>query len=194
MFGLARLWRERPAIRGYALLSPTLILMVVALISPFLLLVGRSFVVETGVQDEWIVSLANYETFFEKSQYLRVLWRSVLVHLKDEEFLLLLPETGPSEASLVVERMRLMLSRQPAYASDTIGPLIISFSAGIAAHPTSEAVTAEHLIEFADEALFVAKRSGRNRVCMASGLSVQDLEDTGWAPIIERRLATLRAQ
>ena len=79
IFGLTRLWRECPAFRGYTLLSPTLILMVVALISPFLLLVGQSFLVETGAQDEWKLSLGNYQTFFEKPQYLRVLWRSVVV-------------------------------------------------------------------------------------------------------------------
>lgn len=79
MFGLTRLWRERPALRGYTLLSPILILMVAALISPVLLLIGRSFVIETGAQDDWILSLANYQTFFEKSHYVRVLWRSILV-------------------------------------------------------------------------------------------------------------------
>ena len=79
MSGLTRLWREHPGFRGYTLLSPTLILMVVALVSPFLLLVGQSFVVETGAQDEWNPSLANYQIFFEKPHYLRVLWRSVAV-------------------------------------------------------------------------------------------------------------------
>ena len=76
---LASLWHRVPAIRGYALLSPALILMVVALISPFVLLIGLSFTVQTGAPGEWALSLANYETFFEKSQYVRVLWRSVLI-------------------------------------------------------------------------------------------------------------------
>ncbi len=79
MSRLARLWWERPAFRGYTLLSPTLILMAVALVSPFLLLVGQSFVVETGAPDAWDLSLANYQFFFEKPQYLRVLWRSLAV-------------------------------------------------------------------------------------------------------------------
>ena len=77
--GLIRLWRARPALRGYTLLSPILLLMVVALVSPVLLLIGRSFVIETGAPDDWVLSLANYQFFFEKPQYLRVLWRSVLV-------------------------------------------------------------------------------------------------------------------
>lgn len=76
---LASLWHRVPAIRGYALLSPALILMVVALISPFVMLIGLSFTIQTGAPGEWALSLANYETFFEKSQYVRVLWRSVLI-------------------------------------------------------------------------------------------------------------------
>jgi len=79
MSGLTRLWWERPAFRGYTLLSPTLILMMVALVSPFLLLVGQSFVAETGAPDAWNLSLGNYQTFFEKPHYLRVLWRSLAV-------------------------------------------------------------------------------------------------------------------
>ena len=76
---LKALWRSSPSLRGYTLLSPTLILMVLALISPFLLLVGRSFIVETGVDGDWELSLANYQTFFAKAQYLRVLGRSLVI-------------------------------------------------------------------------------------------------------------------
>ena len=53
--------------------------MVLALISPFMLLVGISFTVETGTQDEWVLTLGNYQTFFEKPQYLRVLGRSIVI-------------------------------------------------------------------------------------------------------------------
>ena len=69
-------WHGSSLFRSYALLSPILILMAVALISPFVLLVSQSFVVETG-KDSWAVGLANYQTFFEQKQYVRVLWRSI---------------------------------------------------------------------------------------------------------------------
>lgn len=76
---LTALWRKSPSLRGYALLSPTLLLMVVALISPFLLLISRSFIIETGVGGGWELSLANYQTFFAKTQYLWVLGRSLVI-------------------------------------------------------------------------------------------------------------------
>jgi spermidine/putrescine transport system permease protein len=74
---LSRVWHGMPAVRGYALMSPALILMVVALISPFLMLVGLSFTVENGGEGDWAFSLANYETFFRKAHYVRTLWRSI---------------------------------------------------------------------------------------------------------------------
>ena len=72
-------WHGSPRFRGYALLSPALALMVAALISPFVLLLGISFTVETGGPDDWVIGLGNYQTFFEKPQYVRVLVRSVAV-------------------------------------------------------------------------------------------------------------------
>jgi spermidine/putrescine transport system permease protein len=76
---LTRLWRQTPALRGYTLLSPTLILMIVALIFPFFMVFGLSFTVETGTHGESVWSLGSYEAFFSKPQYLRVLWRSVVI-------------------------------------------------------------------------------------------------------------------
>lgn len=53
--------------------------MIVTLISPFLLLAGLSFTVETGNNDEWILSLANYEFFFAKQHYINTLIRSIII-------------------------------------------------------------------------------------------------------------------
>ncbi len=50
--------------------------MMAALLSPVLLLVGQSFVVETGTE-VWEIGLANYQDFFDKPQYVRVLVRSI---------------------------------------------------------------------------------------------------------------------
>jgi spermidine/putrescine transport system permease protein len=70
-------WNRLSMVRSYALLSPSLILMLVALVSPFLLLAGYSFLEETP--DGNMLGLGNYETFFEKSQYLWVMGRSIVV-------------------------------------------------------------------------------------------------------------------
>lgn len=80
-FGLLSSWRNMwqrvPALRGYSLISPVVLLMVVALISPFLLLAGLSFTSPTGNGDDWVLSLANYSFFFEKQHYVNTLWRSI---------------------------------------------------------------------------------------------------------------------
>src|SRR5262249_14395914 len=92
-----------------------------------------------------------------------------LVRYGGEEFLLILPETSVRDATLVVERIRLLLSRTPVYTSEKSGALQISISAGVAGFPTCSATSGEELIRLADEALLLAKRSGRDRVCLASG-------------------------
>ena len=51
--------------------------MVVALIFPFILLAGLSFTVETGNGNDWALSLANYQFFFEKQHYINTLIRSI---------------------------------------------------------------------------------------------------------------------
>lgn len=67
------------ALRGYLLISPVVLLMVVALISPFILLAGMSFTIDSGVGDEWEISLANYIFFFEKQHYVNTLIRSMVI-------------------------------------------------------------------------------------------------------------------
>lgn len=76
---LNRLWHSSPVLRGYALMSPALLIMIVALVSPFLLLVGMSFIVEGSGDSDWGLTLANYGTVFEKPQYFNVLTRSIVV-------------------------------------------------------------------------------------------------------------------
>ena len=76
---LMSLWRQFPSLKGYALVSPAVLLMIVALISPFLILAGTSFVVETGNGNESVLGLANYEFFFQKSHYINTLFRSIFI-------------------------------------------------------------------------------------------------------------------
>jgi len=75
-----------------------------------------------------------------------------------EEFLLLLPETPPAGAMLVAERLRAAIA-----GLALIMPITISI--GVASCLQDE--TAAELVGRADEALYLGKRGGRNRVVMA---------------------------
>jgi diguanylate cyclase (GGDEF)-like protein len=88
----------------------------------------------------------------------------ILARYGGEEFCCLLPETELDEARKIAERLRQGIAEQVVCCEGRSVAVTASF--GIAA--ISEAVeTPEILIAMADEALYEAKRSGRNRVIVA---------------------------
>jgi diguanylate cyclase (GGDEF)-like protein len=79
-----------------------------------------------------------------------------------EEFVLLFPNTNLAQAAQVAERLRIAASNLSfAGAPDD---LKIRISLGVAAFPCGNIKTVDDLIREADEALYRAKRAGRNRV------------------------------
>lgn len=81
-----------------------------------------------------------------------------------EEFLVVLPGTGADTAVAVVRRVLLEVS-QIAMAEVDGHPLHITFSAGLATQGSLESFECVgDLLRAADEALYGAKREGRNRV------------------------------
>jgi diguanylate cyclase (GGDEF)-like protein/PAS domain S-box-containing protein len=78
-----------------------------------------------------------------------------------EEFVILLPESSLANASQVAERLRKVIAGEP-FASQA-GSLEITISLGVASVGEGEGDLAD-LIARADRALYLAKRSGRNRV------------------------------
>jgi diguanylate cyclase (GGDEF)-like protein len=81
-----------------------------------------------------------------------------------EEFVVLLPETGLHAAREAAERIRAAVRRLAV--SDLTLPCDVRVSLGVATLPECVAV-ASRLLAAADEALYHAKRSGRDRVCDA---------------------------
>lgn len=82
-----------------------------------------------------------------------------LCRLGGEEFGVLLPEIGASDALVVAERLRAAIAGLPPFAN---GPGEVTASFGIAtAHAGTRSI--EALLAEADAALYHAKRSGRNR-------------------------------
>jgi diguanylate cyclase (GGDEF)-like protein len=78
-----------------------------------------------------------------------------------EEFCLLLPDTDSEDAVNLAERIRKLIAEAPIE-----GPGTVSASIGVATFP-AHADNQEGLFEAADQALYAAKQSGRNRVCIA---------------------------
>lgn len=86
-----------------------------------------------------------------------------LARLGGEEFVILLPETDLSEARHIAERLRRTLEHTSIHTD--AGPLQVTISIGAMTHPTSDDDLPVHkLVQRADQAMYVAKRSGRNRV------------------------------
>ena len=77
-----------------------------------------------------------------------------------EEFALVLPDTDEQGATVLVERIRSMLEHRAITVDGYL--LSVTASFGVAMYPQER--TAARLIAAADEALYLAKRSGRNRV------------------------------
>ncbi len=83
----------------------------------------------------------------------------VVARYGGEEFVVLLPDTDHREVGVVAERCR------AAVASIT-GPPVVTASVGAATYPT-HAADATSLLKEADDALYVSKRNGRDRVSVA---------------------------
>jgi two-component system cell cycle response regulator len=80
-----------------------------------------------------------------------------------EEFMIALPDTDMRAACEVAERLRRAVDGKPFEGGAKPGPLSLTISVGVAAREDSSD-TLEHMLKRADEALYRAKREGRNRV------------------------------
>ena len=83
-----------------------------------------------------------------------------------EEFVVALPETGSEGAVELAERIRDRLAAEVVAASDGRAPIRVTASFGTATLPGG-AADVRLLFEAADEALYEAKRQGKNRVVTA---------------------------
>ena len=81
-----------------------------------------------------------------------------------EEFALILPETDSEAARAIAERIRVAVE-QATFMTE-LGPLKITLSLGVATLPDVARLKQE-LIDQADQALYAAKRGGRNRWVVA---------------------------
>jgi diguanylate cyclase (GGDEF)-like protein len=84
-----------------------------------------------------------------------------------EEFAVILPETTKSEAMQVAERMRQAVETR-INSGERTWPNKVTVSIGVATFP-EDGKSGEQVLTSADQAMYVAKRQGRNRVIGARG-------------------------
>ena len=82
-----------------------------------------------------------------------------------EEFALILPETDGASAQKIGNRLRERVQHYPFAGEERLPGGHLTISVGVATH--TPACTREALLQAADAALYTAKRTGRNRVCVA---------------------------
>jgi len=105
-----------------------------------------------------------------------------------DEFVVLLVETSKAGARLYADRIREVVAKFPFSHGKRV-----TASLGVASLPDDDVGTAEDLFKLADEALYVAKAKGRNRVEVASRHNWQPSSSNGkTAPAKEPEAAGAR--
>ncbi|MES1207269.1 MAG: GGDEF domain-containing protein [Pseudomonadota bacterium] len=105
----------------------------------------------------------------------------VLARYGGEEFAVVCRGLDLAPATLLAERIRRGVERHKFEMGGKVIPVTVSV--GVARAPDVRLRTAAELVVAADESMYLAKRSGRNRVCAQAPLS-PDEETTG---IIDRK-------
>jgi two-component system cell cycle response regulator len=83
--------------------------------------------------------------------------------LGGEEFVIVMPETDMAVATIVAERLRRRIASEPFIIAQGAKAIDVTISIGIATLDTADD-TASTILKRADQALYRAKRDGRNRV------------------------------
>ncbi len=99
----------------------------------------------------------------------------VVARYGGEEFAVVCRQTDEVRAAILGERLRAAVAASPAKLAEK--EIAFTVSIGIAGHPCEGLDTVSQLIDSADAALYQAKRSGRNQVCLASRLSGRPTKD-----------------
>jgi diguanylate cyclase (GGDEF)-like protein len=85
----------------------------------------------------------------------------IVARIGGEEFAFVLPETGEDEAVNLAERLRLEIAETRVVHEEKQIKITASF--GVSSHRV-ENETLEKMLTMADDALFIAKKKGRNQV------------------------------
>jgi diguanylate cyclase (GGDEF)-like protein len=93
--------------------------------------------------------------------------KDIVARYGGEEFILILPETNLEESCVIAERIRRTVETTPFEVGNV--RLSLTISLGISSFPDHHPESKEELVAMADQALYDAKRGGRNQVCVFRG-------------------------
>lgn len=91
--------------------------------------------------------------------------------LGGEEFVVVLDDPAGSNLHGTAERIRVLIEKLPIVFRGSPLPSVTVSIGG--AHCSSDALEVDGLVRRADQAMYAAKRTGRNRVCIGGALSEQ---------------------
>ena len=110
---------------------------------------------------------AGDEALIAVSRVLLELTRTedTVARIGGEEFAILLPDTNRLGAAVLAERMRNGVERERFILNDG-REVTITISIGVASFAVELVDTVDQLLSIADQRLYLAKRNGRNRICV----------------------------
>jgi two-component system cell cycle response regulator len=120
------------------------------------------------VNDSWGHD-AGDEVLKEFADRVRACTRGIdlVARMGGEEVVVVLPETGPKAAYAVAERIRERVENTPFAIYNNSREIPVTVSIGVASRKAGDASSAD-IVKRADDALYRAKASGRNRVIAAN--------------------------
>lgn len=96
----------------------------------------------------------------------------LLARYGGEEFVLVLPNTPPAGALILAEKLRFAIEQRAIIRDDLTDSSCITLSCGVATRVPQQEDHKEQLLRQADQQLYRAKASGRNRCCAPENPSI----------------------
>jgi diguanylate cyclase (GGDEF)-like protein len=110
--------------------------------------------------------VAGDSVLIEIGQILKNMTRKVdlVARYGGEEFIIMLPETSKERAIVLAERVRQTIEEYPFESKENQYKVKLTVSIGVSGYG-KDGTSADTLVESADKGLYLAKASGRNKVC-----------------------------